>query len=145
MTQSMPWAMGIISGSAVGIFPPPLIEEGVGNICLISARPFPRWTKELRGLSDGVCRVCTNLSTSNSQNFLPELASWGATDDCTMFTVGELTYDALEAATEFAWDVTSELCFANLYDGGIFAASSTALVGDLLDIAFNALESFFYS
>lgn len=121
MTQPMPWAMGIISGSAVGIFPPPLMEEGVGNICLISARPFPRWTKELRGLSDGVWGVCANSSASNSQNCLPELAAWGATDDCTMFTVGELTYDALEATTEFAWEVTSELSSADLYDGGIFA------------------------
>lgn len=44
-----------------------------------------------------------------------------------MFTVEDLTYDALQAGTEFVWDVASELTSVNLYDDGTFVASSTAL------------------
>jgi hypothetical protein len=93
-------------------------------------------------LPAGEYRVCSLISASTTVSCLGALAARGASDSCTRFSVETLSNGALGAATEFAWDVTSALTATDLFDGSSFVTSSTALIGDLSSIFFNALEFF---
>jgi hypothetical protein len=126
--------MDIISGSAGGIIP--ALMGPIGNTCLICAPPRRRWKKDMVATGNVEAAVIWGMAFSEfvPSNQLQILKAacrnslvGGRADDGTMFIVADLTYDTPEAGTEFIWDVASELTSVNLYDGGTFVASSTAL------------------